>query len=398
MNLNNLTAEQRLHRSHVTLMAHKKFILMSGILVSGNVEVVDKENFTARTDGLNVQYGRDFVTGLTDKQLNFLVLHENWHKAYKHFLVWRPLFEENPQLANMACDYVINLQIKKYDPNGEVTEFIEGGCLDERFDGMDARQVFDILKQEQEEEGGGGNGSGGGDQSLDEHGWEEAKTWDKDKVKEVERQIDQALRQGEVLLKKKGEAGSGGVRDFADLLEPKTNPYELLREYMTATCSERSDSTWRRPNRRFISQDVYMPSQFSEALEAIVIGIDTSGSIGGRELNEFLTETAHICESVHPQKVHLLYWDTEVCRHEVYDGDDAKNIKSSTKPSGGGGTDADSVAAFCKRNNVTAQVCIMLTDGYVGQVSQWAGMPPTVWMISNGGNKQAALPGKKICL
>jgi predicted metal-dependent peptidase len=396
MNLNKLTAEQRLHRSHVTLMAHKKFILMSGVLVSGNVSVVDKKDFTARTDGLNVEYGRDFVTGLTDKQLNFLVLHENWHKAYKHFLVWKPLYAENPQLANMACDYVINLQIVKYDPNGEVTEFIEGGCIDERFDGMDAQQVYNILKQEQED--GGGNGSGGSGESLDEHDWEEARSWDKEKIKEVEKQIDQALRQGEVLLKKKGEAGSGGDRSFSDLLEPKTDPYELLREFMTATCSERSDSSWRRPNRRFISQDIYMPSQFSEALEDVVIGIDTSGSIGGRELQEFLTETAHICESVHPRRVHLLYWDTEVCRHEVYEGDDAKNIAQSTKPSGGGGTDADCVANFCKRNNVTAQVCIMLTDGYVGEVRGWAGMPPTVWMICKGGNKQGALPGKKICL
>ena len=395
MNLNNLTAEQRLHRSHVTLMAHKKFILMSGVLVSGNVEVVDDENVTAMTDGLNVKYGRNFVTGLTDKELNFLVLHENWHKAYKHFMVWRPLYEENPKLANMACDFVINLQIKKYDPQGEVTQFIKGGCLDERFDGMDARQIFDILKKEEEE----GSGAGGGDgESLDEHGWEEAKSWDSETVKEVERKIDQALRQGEVLLKKKGDAGSGGDRDFADLLEPKINPYELLREYMTATCAARSDSSWRRPSRRFISQDIYMPTQISEAMENIIIGVDTSGSIGGRELREFLTETAHICSTVFPQKVHLLYWDTQVCKHEIYEGDDVQSLASSTKPAGGGGTVADCVAQYCRSNNVTAQVCIMLTDGYVGEVSDWVGMPPTVWMISSGGNKQGILPGKKICL
>lgn len=397
MNLNNLTAEQRLHRSHVTIMAHKKFILMSGILVSGDVKVVDDDNVTAMTDGLNVKYGRNFVTGLTDKELNFLVLHENWHKAYKHFMVWRPLYEENSKLANMACDFVINLQIKKYDPHGEVTQFIEGGCIDERFDGMDARQIFEILKKEEKEGGGAGKGEGDGG-SLDEHGWEEAKSWDNETVKEVERKIDQALRQGEVLLKKKGDAGSGGDRDFADLLEPKINPYELLREYMTATCAARSDSSWRRPSRRFVSQDIYMPTQISEAMENIIIGVDTSGSIGGRELREFLTETAHICSTVFPQKVHLMYWDTQVCKHEIYEGDDVASLASSTKPAGGGGTVAECVAQYCRSNNVTAQVCIMLTDGYVGKVTDWVGMPPTVWMISSGGNKQGVLPGKKICL
>ena len=113
MDITKLSAEQRLHRSHVALMNHKKFILMSGILVSGKTEVVDSGIPTACTDGLNTIYNRNFVTSLDEKELNFVVLHENWHKAYKHTLVWRPLYERNPKIANMACDYVINLQIIK---------------------------------------------------------------------------------------------------------------------------------------------------------------------------------------------------------------------------------------------------------------------------------------------
>ena len=87
-----------------------------------------------------------------------------------------------------------------------------------------------------------------------------------------------------------------------------------------------------------------------------------------------------------------------MCKHETYEGDAVASLASSTKPAGGGGTVADCVAQYCRSNNVTAQVCIMLTDGYVGEVSDWVGMPPTVWMISSGGNKQGILPGKKICL
>jgi len=206
MDLSKLTAEQRLQRTHVALMAHKKFILMSGVLVSGDVDVIDSPTKTACTDGLNVEYGREFVNKLTDKELAFVVLHENWHKAYKHLLIWKDLHDIDAKVANMACDYVINLQIKKYDPNGETCVMPENGLLDERFDGMDTRQVFDILMKEKEEnsEGGGESEDGG----FDEHDWDEAKSWDKDKIKEVERKIDQALRQGEVLLKKKGDAGS----------------------------------------------------------------------------------------------------------------------------------------------------------------------------------------------
>lgn len=396
MDLSKLTAEQRLQRTHVALMAHKKFILMSGVLVSGDVDVIDSPTKTACTDGLNVEYGREFVNKLTDKELAFVVLHENWHKAFKHLLIWKDLHDIDAKVANMACDYVINLQIKKYDPNGETCVMPENGLLDERFDGMDTRQVFDILMKEKEENGeGDGESEDGG---FDEHDWDEAKSWDKDKIKEVERKIDQALRQGEVLLKKKGDAGSGGSRAFGELLNPKTDPYELLREYMVSTCSNRSDSSWRRPNRRFISQDIYMPTQIAEAIESIVVAIDTSGSISDRELERFLTEVAHMCKVVSPQKVHVMYWDTSVCAHEVYEQDRVLEIASSTKPSGGGGTDPTCVAQYMRSNNVTAQVMIMLTDGYIGNVTQadWQGMPPTVWMVD--GSRSVNVVGKVIYL
>lgn len=395
MDLSKLTAEQRLHRTHVALMSHKKFILMSGVLVSGDVTVKDSGIKTARTDGLNVEYSREFINNLNDKELAFLVLHENWHKAYKHLLIWKDLHDIDHKVANRACDYVINLQIKKYDPNGEICVMPEGGLMDERFDGMDTRQVFDILMREKEE---GGECGGGEEDDFDEHDWEEAKSWDKEKIKEVEKKIDQALRQGEVLLKKKGDAGGVGDRAFGELLNPKIDPYELLREYMISTCSNRCDSSWRRPSRRFISQDIYMPTQISEAMDSIVLAIDTSGSISDRELKRFLTESAHLCKVVSPLKVHVLYWGTDVCKHEIYEQEDVLSIADSTKPVGGGGTDPTCVANYMRNHNVTAQVVVVLTDGYIGKVTAeaWSGMPPTVWLVD--GAKSVDVVGKVIYL
>jgi hypothetical protein len=37
-----LTAEQRIERTHVTLMRHKDFCLFSGMFMIGKVEVADK--------------------------------------------------------------------------------------------------------------------------------------------------------------------------------------------------------------------------------------------------------------------------------------------------------------------------------------------------------------------
>ena len=157
-----LTAEQRLERCHVQLMQHKDFCLFSGVFMVGKVTVSDKVK-TASTNGRDVVYGRGFVDSLNDKELAFLVVHEAMHKAYRHMSVWRNLAKENAQLANMAMDYVINLEIRDTDTSQTIVAMprdADGdlmGCLDERFRGMDTKQVYDILKEECE----GGKGDGG---------------------------------------------------------------------------------------------------------------------------------------------------------------------------------------------------------------------------------------------
>ncbi len=220
-----LTAEQRLERCHVQLMQHRDFCLFSGVFMVGKVTVNDKVR-TASTNGRDVVYGRAFVDSLNDKELAFLVVHEAMHKSYRHMSVWRNLAKENPLLANMAMDYVINLEIRDTDPSQIIVAMprdADGnlmGCLDERFRGMDTKQVYDILKEECEgddgdegEDGGGGgqpsdeNGHGHGhndNQSgsrgeLDEHDWDGAGELTGDEKEELEREIDSALREGSIL-------------------------------------------------------------------------------------------------------------------------------------------------------------------------------------------------------
>jgi len=103
--MDKLIAEKRIERCHVQMMKHQSFCLFSGLFMIGKVSVLDKElPFTAQTNGLDVVYGRGFVDSLNDKQLAFLILHENMHKAYRHLVVWEKLYKQNAILANMACD------------------------------------------------------------------------------------------------------------------------------------------------------------------------------------------------------------------------------------------------------------------------------------------------------
>jgi predicted metal-dependent peptidase len=394
--------ERKLQKAKIALMRSPKFALLSGILMVGKTRVDDNIP-TANTNGRDERYGRAFVKELSDKELNFLVAHEGYHKMYRHLTTWRKLHDEDHDLANQACDYVINLQLQDIDPNETLIampRYKDGphkgermGLVDERFRGMNTKQVFDILKQEKKDGGGDGDEGEGG---FDVHDWADAKNMTDADKKELLKEIDQAIRQGIMAHQKIAGTGAGGLdRELEGLLEPKVDWREVLREFVKATCNAKDASSWRRPNRRFLSTGTYMPSMIGEKVGHLVVAIDTSGSIGSSELAEFLSEVKGIAEEVNPEVVDLLYWDCDVAGHEVYEGSEVSNIVSSTKPRGGGGTSPSCVSTYLKKKNIKPECIIMLTDGYVGNDwgSEWTA--EVLWCIV-GGNDEVAPNGKTV--
>jgi predicted metal-dependent peptidase len=398
-----LTAEQRLTKAVVDIMGNPKYVALAGVLMIGKREIDDSIP-TACTNGRDEMYGRAFVESLNDAELRFLVLHECYHKLYKHLTTWRHLYDECAPLANVACDYVINLKISD-DNNADrfaVMPSREGkavGAIDARFRGMDSAQVYNILKKENPPQGGSGSGEGtgisapgAGGSGLDSHDWEGAKEMTPEQRKSLDRDLDEAIRQGALIA---GKLGTGGDRDFADLLQTKIDWREVLREFINTTCAGNDYSTWRRPNRRYVSSGYYMPSGVSEQVGELVIAIDTSGSIGTRELAQFLGEVKGICDNVHPSAIRLLYWDTEVCADEKYEGADIDNLVRSTKPAGGGGTMVECVPAYMAEHAIKPQAVVVLTDGYLG--GSWGSWTvPVLWCIVGGNKNTVADCGKTV--
>ena len=74
-----LTVEQRLSKATVDIMAKEKYVALAGILMIGDVSVVEDVP-TACTNGRDEMYGREFVRLLSDPELRFVKLHENYHK------------------------------------------------------------------------------------------------------------------------------------------------------------------------------------------------------------------------------------------------------------------------------------------------------------------------------
>lgn len=365
-----LTAEQRLWKATTDILGRAEFVALAGVLMIGTKKIVDGLP-TARTNGRDEQYGREFVDSLNDAEFRFLILHECYHKMYRHLTTWGALYRLDADRANRACDYVINGKLSDMDL-GDFIKMPECGCLDNKYRGMNAKQVFDLLKP-----------SSGGDGGMDDHDWEGAEEMSEEEITELGKEIDEAVRQGSILA---GKTGSGGNRDLNELLQTKKDWRELLRDYVTTTCAGKDYSTWKKPNRRYIGMDILMPSAISETMGELVIAIDTSGSIGQRELTRFLTEIKGVCDQVKPSKVRLLYWDTEVCGHEVYDETERDNIATSTKPKGGGGTNVECVPIYMNEHGIKPELVIVLTDGYLGgSWGQWS--VPVLWCID--GNSSA---------
>jgi predicted metal-dependent peptidase len=367
-----LTSEQRVTKSHIAIMRSKEFCMFAGVLSVGKVIFTD-DIPTACTNGRDVMYNPNFIKTLDDRELNFVVLHEALHKVYQHMHLWKKLWKQSPMLTNMAADYVVNYSIHEADAQGVITKRPDSALFDLKYKGMTTKQVFELLKKDFEDNRGEGK------DGHDSHDWEGAEALSDEEVKETAKQIDQALRQGEII---RGKMQGNKNRSVNELLEPKVNWREQLRDFVNATCKNKDKTSWKRPHKRFIGHDIYMPSMVGESIGQIVVGIDTSGSIGQQELNEFLTEVVAICDDVSPSSIELLYWDTHVAGHETYNQGDYKGLFESTKPAGGGGTHVGCVNQYIKDKRIQPEAIIILTDGYVENDFGGNWEYPTLWAIT----------------
>ena len=259
-------------------MGNPKYIYLAGVLMIGERDVVDDPSIpTACTNGRDEFYGREFLSKLNDAELRFLVLHEVYHKLFRHLTTWKHLYMQDAHLANVACDYVINLKIvddNYQDGFATMTGELVNGCYDRKYVNMDTAQVYNLLRKDQPQGVGRSGGDGDGDpedgdgtpedgsgslpnghEPFDVHDWDGAQEMTADEQRDLAREIDEAVRQGALVA---GKMGSGGDRSLEELLEPQVDWREVLREFVQTTCTGSDYSTYRRPNRRYLSSGMYI--------------------------------------------------------------------------------------------------------------------------------------------
>lgn len=407
-----LTTEQRIKKAHIAMMKHQETALYSGVFMLGETSVTD-EKLTAYTDGLNKRYGRKFMDALLDEEVRGIVLHENLHIVFRHLLHNRDLFEEDRATANMAADYVVNDVIVNLKDKS-LCKLPDGALVDPQYHNMNMREVYRLLKKNCTGGGGGGvsrnpdgsgsvpapagsqpsSGNGGGssgEYQFDEHDIQANAPQNAEDAKDMDVRIDRAIREGALLA---GRLGANIPRSIQNLLDPAVRWADELKEFVSSSVKGKDEYTWRKFNRRLVANDIFMPTVENETIGEVIVAIDTSGSIGQEQIDEFASELLGICDAVEPEVVRVLWWDTQVHGEQVFRGN-YEQMRTMLKPMGGGGTNVSCVAHHLNKNKVTAECVIVFTDGYVENNPTWDISSPTLWLVTE--NRRWTPPkGRKV--
>ena len=405
--------ERRLQKNHLALMKHPETGYYSGVMLLGKSEVVDDPSVpTACTDGRDKFYGKKFMESLENEaQERFIQLHENLHVSDKHLIRFRDIIKEDKQIAFAAMDYQINDQIMSLKDKSlcEMPKGQHAGLYEPQFHNWSVREIYRFLRtgnpppqqngqQQKQRDPGKKPGSNGGppdrddkngkvtidgkDYNIiphDDHDADGMAELTPEQAKEIEKQIDQAVKQGIMIA---GLKGMNVPRSLVEAVEPPIDWKAEMADFLTSHIKGNDEYTWRQFDRRRIAHDLYLPSTYSEKINELVVAPDLSGSIGQEQMAEWFGALYAAVMSVMPDRVHILWWDTAVNNHEVYEIGQYEAMLSILKPRGGGGTAVGCVSDYMAKHNLKPDCLLIFSDGYVESDPKWEIDTPTLWLVT----------------
>jgi hypothetical protein len=154
-----------------------------------------------------------------------------------------------------------------------------------------------------------------------------------------------------------------------------------IAEFIDDTCGEDSDVSWARPNKRFASMDIYMPSPTQEGIGEIAVLIDSSGSMDEKMYQLAATETSHLINAAKPSKAVVIEFTTDIVSVAEYE--DGVELNEAPSRASWGGTDVCIGFDWVKENMPNATGIIVISDMEFfrwpedeGVKVLWAKVPP----------------------
>jgi predicted metal-dependent peptidase len=354
------------------------------------IAVPSKKIPIAATDGKNILINPDTFFDYSLKERVFIGAHEVVHNVYDDVGLLHRMkhethvtcsdgtqFPYKPEIMQKAMDYRINALLVEskigqmpacalYDP--EIAK-AKDGVLD---------TYGKVYKQDQDNGGGPGPGAGKspgkgnaqGNNGFDDGGLLPPGSSTGQSPGAAPRNPQQwavevaAAAQLES-MRARGHMAGSLQHMFADILDPKI-PWT---DHIQAVLNRHTGSgtyNWRKPDRRFITRDLYMPGKSGFSSGWIVVWGDTSGSIGENDLNKYLGELAGVVGDLNPKRLTVIWCDARIHHvDEVEDTDDLRKIKARGV-GGRGGTSVEPVFDWiANERGEVPDAFIGFTDGEV---------------------------------
>jgi predicted metal-dependent peptidase len=391
-----ITTEEKLTRARTRLVLDQPFF---GTLCL-RLKLLPGSSPTMATDGSRIVYNPAFVDQLKPAELEGTLAHEVLHCALGHHC---RRGNRDPGIWNEAADLAINPILIK---NGFTLP--QGALIDPIFTNLSAEEIYARLLQKRSQgstvpKQSGGEATGGGTTSsgqqhaqssgiqdwsvpaacqpganptpettegtsdpaskriggfgevwdaTDDHGHPASTAEKRRHEHEWSIAAEQAIRSAKAC----GHEPGGVERPLSESRQSQQDWRAILRDYIAAVAP--SDYRWTPPNRRYIASGLYLPSVERRGLGDIVIVVDSSGSIGKRELEQFAAEISAISEEAQPEAIHVVYCDAAV--QSVQEFRAVEPVKLD--PKGGGGTDFRPAFDWVAENNIAPACLIYLTD------------------------------------
>lgn len=338
--------------------------------------------------GVQLTVNPNFFSDLSEKHRIGLLKHELLHISFGHLLL-RDKFPDK-KLFNIAADLEINQYIDAdYLPDGGITmdsfpeltlpakagtskyyELLQQACddgtcpsLDELMDSMDGTTPYD-------------------------HGtWEEFEDLPEAEKKLIQKQVEHQIKENAEATEKRCGSIPGELADLIQRLRhvepPKFDWKGYLRRFVGNSSIVYTKKLRRKYNKRYAAN----PGMKIKFKNHICVGIDTSGSVSKKELEEFWQELTHMYKTGH--QITIVQCDTKINSIKEF------NPKRDWEIHGRGGTSFQPVVDHYNENGRYTAL-IYFTDG-----EAWApeNCPKnTLWVHSSHCNINEELPGYKIQL
>jgi len=166
---------------------------------------------------------------------------------------------------------------------------------------------------------------------------------------------------------------------------PEIDWRQELDDFVQVAMLGDDDITFRKYDRRYVTEEIYYPTTYTERVGELVIAMDTSGSTYGPVLDEFTAAMYRLLDTVRPERVRIIHWDYVVQGVDVLTEQDYLDEAAFTKalkPKGGGGTRVGAVSEYIEEYRIEADCCVVFTDGYVESDPQWTVRMPTLWLVT----------------